>query len=281
MAPVRDGDRFAFRHLVIRDVAYETLTKEDRADLHERVGDWIELTAASGASTYDEIVGYHLEQAYRYHVALHAFDDQARRLAGRACSLLAEAGRRAYRRGDVPATIALLARALDLIEKDEPRRPALLVDLGRAAMGVFRLHEAEAAFTEAVEAAATAGDEGAELIAQVALLSYRVVIEPEAVDFDAALEQARSRSTGTREPGTISGLRAPTGSSGGFISVAASSGSPPPPWSKASRRGAVSATSSSESTYRISLSRWPEAPRRPRTRWPAASSSSSSRGATA
>jgi class 3 adenylate cyclase/tetratricopeptide (TPR) repeat protein len=191
VAPVRDRERFAFRHLVIRDVAYETLTKEDRADLHERVGDWIELTAASGASTYDEIVGYHLEQAYRYHVALHAVDDQARRLAGRACDLLAAAGRRAYRRGDVPATIALLARALDLMEKDEPRRPALLVDLGRAAMGVFRLDEAEAAFTEAVDAAATAGEEGAELIAQVALLSYRVVIEPEAVDFEAALEQAR------------------------------------------------------------------------------------------
>ena len=32
------------------------------------------------------------------------------------------------------------------------------------------------------------------------------------------------------------------------------------------RRGAVQATSSSESTYRISLSRWPEAPRRPRRR---------------
>ena len=57
-------DAFRFRHLLIRDAAYEAMPKEQRADLHERFADWLEGVRATGART--EIVGYHLEQAWRY-----------------------------------------------------------------------------------------------------------------------------------------------------------------------------------------------------------------------
>ena len=60
-----DDDAFRFRHLLIRDAAYEALPKATRADLHERFADWI---AERGADLVelDEILGYHLEQAARY-----------------------------------------------------------------------------------------------------------------------------------------------------------------------------------------------------------------------
>ena len=35
-------DAFRFRHLLIRDAAYQAMPKEQRADLHERFADWLE-----------------------------------------------------------------------------------------------------------------------------------------------------------------------------------------------------------------------------------------------
>src|SRR5262249_18370699 len=49
---------FRFHHVLIRDVAYSRLPKAERAELHERLAEWL----VDGG---DEIVGYHLEQAYR------------------------------------------------------------------------------------------------------------------------------------------------------------------------------------------------------------------------
>src|SRR5439155_9412038 len=56
---------YAFRHVLIRDAAYAGLTKSMRADLHERLGGWIERRAGERIREYEERLGYHLEQAYR------------------------------------------------------------------------------------------------------------------------------------------------------------------------------------------------------------------------
>ena len=58
-------DAYRFRHLLIRDAAYWSLAKATRADLHERFAAWLERTAGGAIRGYEEIVGYHLEQAYR------------------------------------------------------------------------------------------------------------------------------------------------------------------------------------------------------------------------
>ena len=74
MFPEDEG--FRFRHLLIRDAAYESLPKATRAELHERFADWLEQHELVEG---DEIVGYHLEQAYRYRAEL---DPAAPNLAG-------------------------------------------------------------------------------------------------------------------------------------------------------------------------------------------------------
>ena len=62
-------DGFRFRHLLIRDAAYDALPKAVRADLHERFAAWLEERGADLVEL-DEILGYHLEQASSYRVEL-------------------------------------------------------------------------------------------------------------------------------------------------------------------------------------------------------------------
>jgi class 3 adenylate cyclase len=57
-------DGYRFRHLLIRDAAYDALPKTVRADLHTRFADWLDEHGHSLVER-DEIVGYHLEQAAR------------------------------------------------------------------------------------------------------------------------------------------------------------------------------------------------------------------------
>lgn len=75
-------EAFRFRHVLIRDAAYDGLPKAARATLHERFADWLEH-AARGLAELDEIAGWHLEQVIRYQRELgHEVDDiLARRAA--------------------------------------------------------------------------------------------------------------------------------------------------------------------------------------------------------
>ncbi len=68
------GDDFRFRHVLIRDAAYERIPKERRAELHERFADWLEPRGPE----FEEIVGYHLEQAYRSVEALGPIGERGR-----------------------------------------------------------------------------------------------------------------------------------------------------------------------------------------------------------
>jgi predicted ATPase len=79
------GERvYAFRHILIREAAYRSLPKNARTDLHERFAAWLALTAADRLREHEEIIGYHLEQAFRNRVALGPRDARAASLADRA-----------------------------------------------------------------------------------------------------------------------------------------------------------------------------------------------------
>jgi class 3 adenylate cyclase/tetratricopeptide (TPR) repeat protein len=116
---------FRFKHLLLRDAAYEALPKERRADVHERFAGWIETSVPE----LEEIRGYHLEQAFRYRDELGPVDDAGRALARRAAALLAAAGLRARDRSDVPATKNLFERAIRLLPEHDPDAIALYPDL--------------------------------------------------------------------------------------------------------------------------------------------------------
>ena len=75
-------DGFRFRHLLIRDAAYEALPKSARADLHQRLAAWLEAHGTELVEL-DEILGYHLEQACAYRAELGLPADDALTLAAR------------------------------------------------------------------------------------------------------------------------------------------------------------------------------------------------------
>jgi len=148
-------DAYRFRHLLIRDAAYDSIPKEVRAELHERHVDWLE--AKTDAVEYDEIVGYHLEQAFQYHAELDFLDDATRALGRRAAERFGAAGRRALLRSDAPAGVNLISRAAALLSPDDPLRVELVPNI-RVVQGLRDLGWADRVLTEAVEAAATTGD---------------------------------------------------------------------------------------------------------------------------
>ena len=125
-AVIPGDDAFRFRHLLIRDTAYEGLPKAVRADLHERFADWLDANVE--LVEQDEIVGYHLERASRYRVELDAADSGSAVLARRAAERLGRAGRAALERGDFHATENLMRRALGLAD-DPTERRRLIPDL--------------------------------------------------------------------------------------------------------------------------------------------------------
>jgi class 3 adenylate cyclase/tetratricopeptide (TPR) repeat protein len=142
-------DVFRFGHILIRDAAYDAVPKKIRAQLHEQLARWLE---ERGTPAPDEIVGYHLEQAYFARSELGQPDEDLRRLAGRAAGVLASAGRRALSRDDVPAGISLLERGAALLVGDHDQRAEILVELGLARREGGLLEGADSAFAAAEEA---------------------------------------------------------------------------------------------------------------------------------
>ena len=153
--PRRDEDGFGFGHPLIRDVAYASLPKAQRADLHERFARWIEGQAVE--LDFDETVGHHLYTAVRERHDLDPEDERAKALAAEAIPRLEAAAQRAAARQDSPAAASLLGRTVELLPTDDPHRLELLILLGEALRDSGRLAEAETRLREAEAGAATAG----------------------------------------------------------------------------------------------------------------------------
>jgi class 3 adenylate cyclase/tetratricopeptide (TPR) repeat protein len=133
---------FRFKHILVRDAAYRGTPKKLRAALHEHFATWLEGVAGARVVEYEEILGYHLEQSYRYRTELGPIDDEIRVLAERAALHLAEAGRRAAQRADIDAASGLLSRAADLLPTGHPGRARILAQLGETLMDGGRSAEA-------------------------------------------------------------------------------------------------------------------------------------------
>jgi hypothetical protein len=172
---------FYFSHILVRDTAYARLLKRTRARLHERFAAWLTDTFRSRIAEYEEILGYHLEQSFRYRSELGPVDDHGRRLGAEASRYLSLAGHRALARGDMPAAANLLPRAAALLGEEDPARSLLLLDAGEAAVDTGELEQAESLLTEAADRAVAAGENGTARAAALALLQLRYTTDAHAV----------------------------------------------------------------------------------------------------
>jgi tetratricopeptide (TPR) repeat protein len=165
---------FRFQHILIRDAAYKRLLKRSRATLHERFVAWADGVNRDRdrAAEYEEILGYHLEQAYTNLSELGPLDEHGRELGGRAAARLSSAGERAFARGDMPAAANLLRRAAVLLPAESRDRLALLPDLAEAMLSIGEFAWAEAFLDEAIETAEAVGEPA--VAASARLLQIRV-----------------------------------------------------------------------------------------------------------
>jgi len=176
----RAGEDFNFRHILVQQAAYRAIPKSLRAELHERFAGWLERLAGERASDYDEILGYHLEQAVRYRGELAPANEEVRALARRAAGCLEAAGVRAHARGDVSAAVRLLEPASSLVERGDPTLARVLTGLGAALMEAGRLDRAAGALEDAQRVASVAGDQHlwAHARVQQLFLGLQVDVQP-------------------------------------------------------------------------------------------------------
>ena len=189
-------DAFRFRHLLIRDAAYQAMPKEQRAELHERFADWLTEAAHDRMAEYEEILAHHLEQAYRYRAELGAVDERARGLRERAVDHLLASASRADERGDLASARSLLERSVELAEG--ARRARALVALAEILPEVGEFADAYEIASRAIGAAEDVGDRASALRAEVVRTLNRGSIDPTRSMAQALEEIERIRADAER-----------------------------------------------------------------------------------
>ena len=197
-------DAFRFRHLLIRDAAYDALPKATRAELHERFAGWL---AEHGRDLVelDEILGYHLEQACRYRAELGW--RRTPRWPGRRGKRLAAAGRRALCAAGLPGGRQPARAGAALSPPDEIDR-ALVAVVGDP-LQAGRMEDARRL---AGDVAARRGEPrrpAAELCARIERTAS-ARISSQRVPSSSWRRPSMRRCPCSGRPGTISGSSSPT-----------------------------------------------------------------------
>ena len=204
-API-SGEDFRFRHILIQQAAYRATPKSLRAELHERFADWVDDQARSGVDESSDVVGYHLEQAFEYRSELGPVGEQELALAHRAGDHLATAGHQAFKRGDMPATVNLLGRAVALPTPRGGPGLAALPELGYALFEIGEVDEASAVLAGGRERARADGDRGIEWRVTITRPRVEMYRDPEGIDLDAIAVETETAVEALHELGDEAGM---------------------------------------------------------------------------
>jgi class 3 adenylate cyclase/tetratricopeptide (TPR) repeat protein len=137
---------YAFRHMLVRDVAYAQIPRAVRAEKHARAAEWIEALA-DNRDDHVELRANHYADALDFAAAAAAPIPD---LEARAALAFREAGERAFTLGAHALSGRHFGRALELMNETAPERAEVLLGLGKALVeqelgGVAELEEASAA----------------------------------------------------------------------------------------------------------------------------------------
>jgi len=118
---------YVFRHVLVRDVAYDQIPKAERAAKHLAAAHWID--SLGRPEDHAELLAHHYAAALHYS---RAAGQDARPVAERGRVALREAGDRAFSLKAFPAATRYYALAVELWPQDDPERAELLFSLARA-----------------------------------------------------------------------------------------------------------------------------------------------------
>jgi class 3 adenylate cyclase len=141
---------FLFKHILTREVAYETLPRRERGAAHAAVAAWLEETAGARAREFVELLAYHWEEAYRSELEHRSEAGQLAELRRRALEALLTASEDARRRFAVHHASSLAERALAVAE-DDAQRALALEQIGSVALSDYRGDRAWESLTQAVD----------------------------------------------------------------------------------------------------------------------------------
>jgi len=126
------GEReFTFKHVLTRDVAYESLPHRERPAAHARVAAWIEGTAGDRVREFNELLAYHFSTAARDSREGDIDEAESERLRSKAFAYLLDASTDSRRR-DVPKKAQRLADDALGFAAGPLERSLALATLGRA-----------------------------------------------------------------------------------------------------------------------------------------------------
>ena len=143
---VANETEYAFRHALVREVAYEQIPRAQRGDKHRRVADWLETLGRS--EDFAELLAHH-------YIAVLEYSEPDAELSTRAARALGEAGDRALALNAYPAAAGFYRRALEFTPSEE--RGQLLFGLGNALLALAD-HAAAERLAEASQMLVKAGD---------------------------------------------------------------------------------------------------------------------------
>ncbi|HEV2013383.1 MAG TPA: adenylate/guanylate cyclase domain-containing protein [Candidatus Dormibacteraeota bacterium] len=125
------ADIFAFRHILIREVAYQTLTRSERGRLHASAAAWLEGLAVEREHALAELIAYHYREAALIETAQRPGEAETERVRKKAVDWLSRAAEVAAAAAASLEGSRHLRSAIDLAER--ARLPDLYQRLGEMA----------------------------------------------------------------------------------------------------------------------------------------------------
>jgi tetratricopeptide (TPR) repeat protein len=147
-------NEYVFRHLLVRDVAYNQIPRAQRAEKHRLAAEWLERLGRP--EDHAELLAHHFSSALELARAAGA---DTTSVAERARFALREAGDRAYALGAFPAAVAFYRDAVELWPHDDPGWPTLLFRYGQT-LNFVTVTKGFEVLKEARDALLAGGDSG-------------------------------------------------------------------------------------------------------------------------
>lgn len=144
-----DGDRYSFRHILIQEVAYNTLPRLERARLHAAAARWVESTSQGREAAVAEILAFHYREAAILSVALDPASETTAAIKASAAQWLLKASEVAAAAGATVEAVRHTRAAFDYVDKAMlPRLHERIGDLTGGDSGIDEYRTALAAYEE-------------------------------------------------------------------------------------------------------------------------------------
>jgi class 3 adenylate cyclase/ABC-type branched-subunit amino acid transport system ATPase component len=186
------GRSLRFKHLLIRDVAYGSLSKADRATLHDRVGALLEAGKADRRDEFSELLAFHAAQSYLLSRELRLEPETLAPRSARVLRCSTVAGDRALALFATEQAVGHYALAIEIARDDEPMLGELQLRLAQAAFLAGTARRAVHAAEEARRWFEKRGDMRGAGLALTRVASYRWFLGETTGAREAAEDAART-----------------------------------------------------------------------------------------